>query len=169
MMNQIDVMPQPEFKFNNVKGYNTYCGPTALATLLGITTDEAAKRIRSNSPRRKMVKACHTSEVLKVLRQAGWQVVKIPPFVKTTTLLRQSHKHYSLGVYLLTETTHFRVLKRTLSGWVFVCSKQKIPAHFQGSRTRISSLHFLVPPTPIAVQINFPEEGPAELKELLRV
>jgi hypothetical protein len=165
----MDVMPLPEFKFHEVKGYNRYCGPTALATLLGITTDEAAKRIRQNSPRRKMVKSCHVSEVLKVLRQAGWQVVKMPPYVRTTTTLRQAHKHYSLGMYLLTETTHFRVLKRTLSGWLYVCSKQKTPAGFFGNRTRISSLHFLVPPTPIAVQINFPEEGPAELEELFRV
>jgi hypothetical protein len=146
----MDVMPLPEFKFHEVKGYNRYCGPTALATLLGITTDEAAKRIRQNSPRRKMVKSCHVSEVLKVLRQAGWQVVKMPPYVRTTTTLRQAHK-------------------RTLSGWLYVCSKQKTPAGFFGNRTRISSLHFLVPPTPIAVQINFPEEGPAELEELFRV
>lgn len=164
-----DVNPMPEFTFHEVKGYNKYCGPTALATLLGITTDEAAKRIRSNSPWRRMVKSCSTSEILKVLRQAGWQVVKIPPFVKTSVTLRQQHKHYSLGMYLLTETTHFRVLKRTLSWWEYVCSLQKTPARFIGTRARITSLHFLVPPTPIAVKIEFTEEGPPELKELMRI
>jgi hypothetical protein len=155
--------------FHPITGYNKWCGPAALATILGITTDEAAKRIRGISPHRYMVKASTTGELLTVLKDAGWQTVKIPPFCRSVKMLLKERKHFQDGMYLLSETGHFRVLKKTAVCWIFVDNQKKEPTRFLGNSRRIVKLHYLVPPTPIAVQINFPEEGPAELKELFRV
>lgn len=56
-----------------VVGKNRYCGPTALATILGVTTDEAAFLIRKHSGQ-KAVKGAKTHHLVAVLREAGCKV-----------------------------------------------------------------------------------------------
>jgi hypothetical protein len=67
--------------FHPITGYNKWCGPAALATILGITTDEAAKRIRGISPHRYMVKASTTGELLTVSRMPGGRPSRFHPSV----------------------------------------------------------------------------------------
>lgn len=56
-----------------VTGKNRYCGPTALATILGVTTDEAAFLIRKHSGQ-KAVKGAKTHHLVAVLREVGCKV-----------------------------------------------------------------------------------------------
>lgn len=160
--------------FHPIKGYNSYCGPATLATLLGITTDEAAARIRKISPARYMVKGTHTHEMLKVLKDAGWQAIKIPPFAKRCQALADASSHYTDGMYLCVLTTHFLVLSKKMSCWVYVDNHQKTPAHLYTQKfyktKRIKDLYYLVPPPEGFVPTpDRSEEGPESLKELFRL
>lgn len=157
--------------FYPIKGYNTYCGPAALATLLNITTDEAARRIRSYSGQ-SVVRGSSTSSLCDVLSKAGWQIVKMPPFARTTKVLAREGLAYSAGVYLLVETGHFRVLRRRAGGeWTYVDNSCKTESPYRGNAKRITRLFYLVPPSsasPVEASMAMAAGAPKVLADRLR-
>lgn len=102
-----------------VKGTNTYCGPAALASLLGITTDEAALRILALRNNRQPVKAAYVSELLKVINASGThRVVEVAmatdsgrypflPGLKRQTLVYWMVTERTPGRYLAYVSGHF--------------------------------------------------------------
>ena len=56
-----------------VSGKNRYCGPTAMATILGITTDDAATLIRQQSGQR-AARGVHQRHLVSALIAAGCEV-----------------------------------------------------------------------------------------------
>lgn len=95
-------------KLTKVEGSNTFCGPAVIASVAGITTDEAEKMIQHNRCNYKPVKSAYSSELVKVMRQLGW---------KTQTVLAKPQSLYSFisemkddGYYLITVPHHFIVV-----------------------------------------------------------
>lgn len=139
-----------------IRGYNTYCGPAVLAAILGITTDEAAKRVREVNPRKQKVKGVSNYDILTVLERAGWRLVRIPPFTRSVKSLIRDWRHYSTGMYLINITDHYIVARRkdTLYSidqrWDFVDNHYKTPkslaAVHQWTTKRIQKMWYLVPP-----------------------
>lgn len=146
-------------KFHPVIGYNSWCGPAALAIVLGLTTDEAARRIREKSGQ-KMVKSSKPTHILSVLKDAGWKVIHMPPYIKSIKNLPRESKHYSSGMYLCATSTHFLVLakKESFGGstWTFADNCYKTPTPFAKTNQtkRIEHLWYLVPPPIIDLETN---------------
>lgn len=133
-------------------GYNTYCGPTVVSVLLGITTDEAAKRIRERYPEMQMVKRLEVSRLLSILHAAGWRTVHIPPFAKSVETLIRSWSEYEPGVYLLNVTGHFITVQLNAGSaiWWAIDNQQKtlkgLSAHKRYLNRRIRNMYYLLPP-----------------------
>jgi hypothetical protein len=61
-------------ELKEIRGDNSYCGPSAISTIAGITTDRAAKlaaKLRKNT---KPVRSMRNAEVHEILRQLGYEV-----------------------------------------------------------------------------------------------
>lgn len=118
--------------FHELKGYNTYCGPGVLALLLGITTDEAAKRIRYYSGQ-KRVTLSYSHDYLRVLRDEGWSFRKVQQYgPRKLSYLLDNSGEFDPGVYMITvhedgeQTGHVIAVQKVLrlptprwSGWYF--------------------------------------------------
>jgi hypothetical protein len=61
---------------HDVTGKNRYCGPTAMATILGITTDQAAALIRAQSGQR-AVRSTFTVHLMAAMRAAGCKLTLV--------------------------------------------------------------------------------------------
>lgn len=143
--------------FYPVKGYNKFCGPTALALLIGCTTDEAAIKIRYFTGK-KMAKGVAVEHMMQVLLSEGWRPIRIPPFIKTVKALSNVVDEYEPGFYLANITGHYLVLERygeplgntRLMGWRVADNQQKTPVplsrHIRYQTHRIKFLWYLVPP-----------------------
>lgn len=59
--------------FHQIKGGNRYCGPSAMATVLGVTTDHAARVIRSLSGER-WIKGVSVQHLTAAMEQLGVRV-----------------------------------------------------------------------------------------------
>lgn len=153
------------------KGYNKSCGPTALALLLGITTDEAARRIRTYTGK-KMARGTAVSTMLVVLERAGFKLIKVPTIGAGLGNLNTKHRHYSTGFYFAWITHHYVVLERKAINWTIVDNQKKTPVplhqHKRYLKTRIKQLWYLVPPALPVQWTDFnTSEEPSELKQLL--
>ncbi len=183
--------------FYPIKGYNSYCGPAAIAAILGITTDEAAKRVRANNPKKQKVRGLGNSDLLRVLEQAGWRPIYLPPFSRSVVTLLKQYKEYQEGMYLVNITSHYIVARRrqhTLgqqagSCWQFVDNHHKtatpLASEHKWKTKRIKKMWFLVPPlsltssTPaanteerserLAAQRRTLSDDPLGLREIFRV
>lgn len=122
------VVPKP---VKHAKGeQNGWCGPAALSSLMGITAEEAAKRIAKirlpsiygpkRTPRRSRARnslhnvvGAQTSELTKVLRDAGYTVVR--EFLRYERTFAQWDAERSVEsrrrTYLVTSGSHFQVVK----------------------------------------------------------
>lgn len=110
-----------------VTGKNRYCGPTAIATICGISTDDASKAIRSISGKR-AVCGVPTTLLLTTLRQLGCQAdlhqVEAPTTARAWALANKAL--YKDRHVILVYAKHFG----TLLGNQFLCSlteKKAVP------------------------------------------
>ena len=150
---------------HTVHGYNRYCGPTALSAILGISTDEAARRIRliTGRPRVRGVARLHMK---KVLEDFGWTVVKFPPYTKTFVRLVDNRDHYPDGLYLINITDHYIVGRKEKNLWNIVDNQFKneidVLEHPDKGK-RIQRLYYLVPPSAPPLIVDLSEAKAANL------
>lgn len=99
-------------QLHEVTGKNRYCGPTAIATVLGVSTDHAAAMIRQQSGKRS-VRGTATRHLIGALREAGctvkhWQqypkadAKTLAQFVKGSLPLRRQHVIVVAGNHYMT-------------------------------------------------------------------
>lgn len=125
----------PTALLNPIQGKNRYCGPAALATILGVTTDHAARVIRGFSNER-WVKGVTVDHMAMAMAQLGVQAryTRIDAAYGLGTanesLADWLHHHVQLfqGSHLIlvfgvAGDSHYG----TISGGMYQCSLSKIP------------------------------------------
>lgn len=136
------------FDLSPAVGRNRYCGPGALAILLGIDTDNAAARLRAITGQRAIYGA-HTVDMVQALRGAKEGVtvegVAAAGLVIGSTrkpTLAQLAACLDPGVYLVNITGHFVVLRKTADGVDVADNHTVYPmplAKFRRLRSRVKS------------------------------
>jgi len=107
-------------------GKNRYCGPAAMACLLGITTDEAARTLRVVTGKRAIYGVRPADLRFAILRH-GLGLVELPTATHRSmrdVLTEKASAGYS-GVYLLFVTGHY-VVARVEGGSVEVCDNRSV-------------------------------------------
>jgi hypothetical protein len=143
--------------FHEIEGYNSYCGPGVLATLLGITTDEAARQIREITGQRRVIGTPRVA-VFSILRNYGWKWFPIKHNLRTFGRLIEDAGEFDPGVYLVTTTTHYLVVQKVTrlpsplwSGWFVVDNHvgkpTEIEYHTKFHEEKIEFMERLVKPT----------------------
>ena len=113
-------------KLHDVEGRNSYCGPAAISTVAGVTTDEAARIIRERRAYYRPVRGCHYYEVLQALNLLGYTfesytsigklqrgVVRLQPTLKQWLAERDRRADHS-QVFLVNVTGHFIVIRGSI-------------------------------------------------------
>lgn len=136
---------------NRPKGGNRFCGPAVISALVGCTTDEAARVLRTVSGKR-AIKGTTTSEVISAFRHFGIQMKPHQRYKKANrpTLagwLRDSVRERTAGrVFLLAAGNHWQLV----SGRRYVCGRvlQVVSVAHEGvkRRSRVTSVHELFAP-----------------------
>jgi len=95
-----------------ITGKNSYCGPAAVATIAGITTDEAAKHIRK-AYNRKSIRRVYPEELVHALTELGYTANYMEfPLARRPTLakwLRGREDRNKMTIVFL--TGHFATVK----------------------------------------------------------
>lgn len=109
---------------NREKGMNRWCGPAVISSITGMTTDEAARLIRTLSGRQ-MVTGTSDVEMMKALSLCNVNIKCLLQFPKgkgptLTAWLRESQAMRTAGrVFLLVSGWHWQLI----SGRRYVCGK----------------------------------------------
>ncbi len=109
---------------------NQYCGPSVISALTKLTTGEAARLIRMQSPNRKSVRGTHTYEVRRALDACNIEMRRLPytPVVSNgrkrrpslAAWLKQSKKDRTPGrVFLIAAGNHWQLV----SGRRYTCGR----------------------------------------------
>ena len=109
---------------------NRYCGPSVISALTKLTTGEAARLIRMQSPNRKSVKGTHSYEVRRALDACNIEMRRFPytPVVSNgkrrrpslAAWLKQSKKSRTPGrVFLIAAGNHWQLV----SGRRYTCGR----------------------------------------------
>ncbi len=119
-------------QLHKVTGRNTYCGPAAVASITGVTTDEAAALFREITERAQC-RWVFDHETRAVLAALGFRMVKVDAYKKADapTLCRWLDKRERHdAVYLVSVTKHYV----TVCGNQFadssrrqICDREHIP------------------------------------------
>lgn len=127
-----------------VKGNNRFCGPAAVASLTGLTTDEASRLIRrfSGKSRTMGVRSLH---MIQALRSTGIKVGARRTVFGAPTL-KQWTSTIEPGCYLVTVTNHYMVVRVTKTTIQVVDSFNKEPTRIQdvkGIRRRVRAYRMI--------------------------
>lgn len=82
----------PTALLNPIEGKNRYCGPAALATILGVTTDHAARVIRGGSNER-WIKGVRVDHMAMAMAQLGVRAQYTRMFSQAASLASHQHAH----------------------------------------------------------------------------
>ncbi len=96
-----------------IRGRNTFCGPAALATITGLTTDEIARRVRILTGRRS-IKGMYDPEMVRIASHCGlrlksfhqWSRAKLPTLSQWLRVTQPQD-----GVWIIRATSHFFVIR----------------------------------------------------------
>ncbi len=110
---------------HNIVGKNSYCGPAAISTLTGMTTDQAATLIRKHSGQTR-IRHTWPSFVIRALRDVGLVATEWSSSAKTLNQFMQLHLRSMERSYLLQLTGHFAVVRSNH----FADSRVKVPANW---------------------------------------
>lgn len=98
---------------NPVKqGTNTYCGPAVLASLAGITTDEAEKLINQLRNKTTPVKGVYLHEIRAILQRLGYSCTPVKAGNSLFMFLTTAKE----GKYLIQVPSHFVLVEVTADG-----------------------------------------------------
>lgn len=119
-------------KLNSVNGANIFCGPAAISTIAGISTDEAARLVQEARYSRQDVRAMYLSEVMSVLNKLGWRTnqIRVPAGTSLFFFLSTMKED---GYYLLLLPSHFVVIEKLGSQRVFCDNHTKQPMNAASS------------------------------------
>lgn len=119
--------------FHPIKGKNRYCGPSAMATVLGVTTDHAARVIRGFSGER-WIKGVSVQHLTAAMEQLGVRVrytrinaayESLSEWIKRDLqAFKASHLILQFGV---NGDSHYG----TISGGMYQCNLTKVPVPFE--------------------------------------
>ena len=127
-------------KLNSVTGKNRFCGPAALSTLAGITTDDASRLIRRFSGKASTM-GVHSIHLIKAIRASGLTVGGRRSVFENVTV-NQWANAMSPGCYLVTVTHHYMVVRITKTTKTMVDSMNREPISLKeakGSRRRVKA------------------------------
>ncbi len=119
--------------FHSIKGKNRYCGPSAMATVLGVTTDHAARVIRGLSGER-WVKGVSTHHITAAMEQLGVRVryTRIDAAYESLANWLESNLQVFQASHLI---LHFGVVSDahygTITGGMYQCNLSKMPVPFE--------------------------------------
>ena len=119
--------------FHPIKGKNRYCGPSAMATVLGVTTDHAARVIRGFSGER-WIKGVSTQHLIAALEQLGVRVryTRIDAAYESLAGWLESNLQVFQASHLI---LHFGVVGDshygTISRGMYQCNLSKVPVPFE--------------------------------------
>ena len=136
---------------------NRYCGPSVISALTKLTTGEAARLIRMQSPNRKSVKGTHSYEVRRALDACNIEMRRFPytPVVSNgkkrrpslAAWLKQSKKSRTPGrVFLIAAGNHWQLV----SGRRYICGRIRDIVSIKDKRVkrraRVSEVYELTSP-----------------------
>lgn len=153
-------------QLNDVTGKNRFCGPTAIAAILGITTDEAARAVRGISGQRKATGVL-TKHLVLALRQLGCVVTHHIVSDKPTASrwVKENRTVFAKRHVVLVHGNHFG----TLLGNRFLCSLSKrysVPlSDLPKKRGRVSE-YLIIESLPATVQVPTKPEPTGFDKEI---
>lgn len=139
----------------NPKGdANRYCGPAVLSAIVGITTGEASRLIRSVAPHLRQVQGTSTSDITKAFWKCNIDFLSAPGprNVTLAAWLDATEAQRGLGrVFLLVAGNHWQLV----SGDEYVCgiSRTVVPvtAPVVKRRARVTEAYELIAPRGIVV------------------
>lgn len=115
-----------------ITGRNSFCGPSAMATVLGVTTDHAARVIRGLTGERR-VKGVPVSHFIAAMEQLGGRVryTRLDvPYASLADWLRDHLQSFQASHLILhfgdRRSTHLG----TISGGMYQCNHTKEPVPF---------------------------------------
>ena len=127
-------------KLKPVKGGNRFCGPAAISTITGISTDDASRIIRHITGRRQ-VTWTSTHEVHQAMQWRGYRIVEKRMDGDNPTLARWLRERQNRrATYLINVTNHWVVVR----GNKFVDSKHRDPVNTRqakGRRARVKRVY----------------------------
>lgn len=119
-----------------MKGH-TWCGPYALALVMGMTYEEALDRVK-RSTRRKRIKGMWNTEVAKVLRGFGLRKCKFSyiPEKERTNLANMTDWFKPNRIYIVNVTDHYVVLNT--KDWTMTdnCTEGWVPINIEHKNGR---------------------------------
>ena len=134
-MSELDVSHHP------IKGRNRYCGPAAMATILGVTTDHAARVLRGLTGER-WIKGVSVQHLTAAMEQLGVRVryTRVDAAYESLAdwlrcnlpLFQASHLILQFGV---NGDSHYG----TISGGMYQCNHSKVPVPFEAIPFRPSA------------------------------
>lgn len=116
-------------KLHLIRGKNSFCGPSAIATVLGLTTDHAARVLRSFSGE-KRVTGVYPAHLVQALCALGCDVeyVQVLPAerVRVRQWLETNSRLFENQHVVIDFSSHFG----TLLGGQYQCSMTRSPIHW---------------------------------------
>lgn len=116
-----------------IKGRNRYCGPSAMATVLGVTTDHAARVIRGFSGER-WIKGVSTDHLTASMEQLGVRIryTRIDAAYESLAAWLECNMQVFQAPYLILQfgvvnDSHYG----TISAGMYQCNLSKVPVPFE--------------------------------------
>lgn len=126
-------MTQISLNLAAVLGENKYCGPSALATICGITTDEAEKVIQSVLGNSKPVKGLWESDLKDAFRFFGYHTMKVNLPAGMSLFSAMFRMGNNIGTYVFNIPHHYVVIEITANDR-FICDNHtKSPLNLASS------------------------------------
>lgn len=116
---------------NEIKGNNIYCGPAAIAAIVGCNTDTAEKYIQQVTGSSHPVKGTQNADILQALTLLGYDCLPMP-LVEDGSLFG-AIPYLSDGVYLFNVPEHYVVIERKGSSTTIIDNHTKLPLKLSAS------------------------------------
>lgn len=103
---------------NEIKGNNIYCGPAAIAAIVGCNTDTAESYIQMHRNNYMKVKGTNNKEIIETFKLLGYEAEPLP-LVEDGSLFG-AIPYLKVGTYLFNLPEHYVVIDVSSSGLVTI-------------------------------------------------
>lgn len=129
----LETMPAFDVSLHPIKGRNRYCGPAAMAAVLGVTTDHAARVIRGLTGER-WIKGVSVQHLTAAMEQLGVRVryTRIDAsYESLADWLRNNLRLFQSAHLILHFGVNGDAHYGTISGGMYQCNHSKVPVSFE--------------------------------------